>query len=103
MSNLGGYQDLTTEAKKHGGPEPYLDYLEGNAKQEGREEGALIGAGIALVIGAVSFAIKKGVDYYKSRKEAKLLASIARQELLANMEQCEADEESEEPIRETEG
>lgn len=60
MSNLGGYQVLTTLAKKVGGPGKFVALIAG---------GAAIAGGIAVK--GVEFTVKKGKQAIAKRKEKK--------------------------------
>ena len=60
MSNLGGYQMLTTIAKKVGGPEKLVALIAG---------GGVVVGGIAVKCG--EFAVKKGKQVIAKRKKIK--------------------------------
>jgi len=80
MSNLGGYEDLTTNAKEAGGPEIYLENIKNEGIIEGISEGKNKGKnegffGALLVVGAIYLAIeggKKLKNYFSGKKISKI-------------------------------
>lgn len=66
MSNLGGYQTLTTMAKKVGGPRNLV---------------ILIGAGGATVYGVTEFAVKKGIKMFRSYRKKLQMSDGLKEEL----------------------
>ena len=101
MGKWDEYQDFSTNAKPHGGANAYLDFLNNNAKEEGRIEGGIIGAVATLVAGGIVcggvWTFGKVKEYVKKRKQKKQLADDVRQEFLDNVEQYEKQEGDEPP------
>lgn len=95
MSKWDEYQNFSTTAKEYGGANAYLDFLEDNARGEGRTEGGIIGVIATLAAGAVVavgiWGFNKAKCRFIKRKQEKQLAPIVRQEFLSNVEQYEKD------------
>lgn len=71
MSNLGSYQDLTMDAFDAGGPEAYLEEIRQAGVAEGRAEGGLVGAIVALISTGLGIAATWKVCSWQSRKKEK--------------------------------
>ena len=85
MSKWNEYQDFSTNAKPYGGANAYLDFLENNAREEGREvgrtEGGIAGVLITLGTGAVIaggvWVFGKVKKYYLKRKQKNNLCLLS--------------------------
>lgn len=75
MSANWDYAQLAKIASQNGGPQKYLDDLKAGSKFEGRAQGLLVGAVVAVGV--------KGYDEWKKRKQ---LAAIAERKLLEGMQ-----------------
>ena len=97
MSKWDEYQNFSTDAKQYGGANAYLEFLENNAKEEGRDRGRIEG-GIAVILAVLAldgitragiWGFGKATNYFSKRNKEKQIAVAVRQEFLDNVEQYE--------------
>ena len=95
MSKWEEYQNFSTTAKKYGGANDYLNFLENTHKNQGRNQGRIE---TAIILGVLTTAgilirevavprVKKAIQNRNAQKKAERLASVVRQELLNNVAQ----------------
>lgn len=82
MSNLGGYQILTTLAKKVGGPGKLVALIAGGGAAAG-----------AIVVKGGEFAIKKGKQIIAKHKEKKINLKVNSDAIYTIKENSESNEE----------
>lgn len=68
MSNLGLYQEMTTYAKKVGGPLQFVGILVGS--------GAVIGGAIATSVNVISKKVKKHIEDKNKRLESEIIYKV---------------------------
>lgn len=87
------YADLSKSAKKAGGPGKLIKSIQDSSFSEGEKKGTLIGlaigGGIAL---AASWCIKKVRSWFgPKRKEAKIEAEAAKEQLIQGINEYDAE------------
>jgi len=87
MSKWNEYQKFSTRAKDFGGPEAYINFLEDNAKGQGRTEGGIIGSLVTLGSFLVVWGGVRIFNHFKKRKQVKRIAPTVKDEFLSNIEQ----------------
>ena len=84
MSNLAGYQDITTAAKAAGGVDRYLEFIQKMAVKEAAPSLYATGLGVGAAIGVgATLGVKRWLDQRQADREA---AEEAKVQLTSEIE-----------------
>ena len=85
----GNFAWLTKEASKYDDVDSFIDNIHNGGVQEGigrgRVEGAVVTAGLSLVLFGVSKLVKSGIQKYKAKKKSVKETADASKEVIRQM------------------